>query len=43
LLDHDQHSRENGQVTLIPILQGPDLPLQERKGGERERAVFLSP
>jgi hypothetical protein len=43
LLDHDQHARENGQVTLIPILQGPDLLLQERKRREGECAVFFSP
>jgi hypothetical protein len=34
---------ESGQVTSIPILQGPDLLLQERECGEREFAVFFSP
>lgn len=43
LLDLDQYSGENRQVILIPILQGPDLLLQERQGRERECAVFFSP
>jgi len=38
-----QCSRKSGEVTLIPILQGPDLLLQERECGEREFAVFFSP
>ena len=43
LLDPDPHSGENREVTLIPILQGPDLLLQERQCGEREGAVLFSP
>ena len=43
LLDHHQHSGENGQVTLIPILQGPDVLLQEPKRREGEWAVLFNP
>ena len=42
-LDLDQHPGEHRQVTLIAILQGPDLLLQERQRGERKGAVFFSP
>ena len=46
-----QCSRKSGEVTLIPTLQGPDLPaqelkahlLQERECGERDLTVFFSP
>ncbi len=40
--DRDQHSGQNREVTLIPVLQGADLPLQERQRREREGAVFFS-
>ena len=41
-LDRDPHSGENREVTLIPVLQGADLLLQERQRREREGAVFFS-
>ena len=39
----NQCSRKSGEVTLIPILHGPDLLLQERERGERDPTVFFSP
>jgi hypothetical protein len=39
----NQCSRKSGEVTSIPILQGPDLLLQVRERGEREFAVFFRP
>jgi len=41
-LDPNLHSGENRKLTLISILQGLDLLLQERERGEREGAVFFS-
>lgn len=38
-----QGSRKSGEVTSIPILQGPDLLLQVLERGEREFAVFFRP
>jgi len=42
-IGRDQHPGQNSHLSLIPVLQGPDLLLQNCERRERESAVFFTP